>query len=153
MRPYQFAGREWVMNPLTLRQKKLIAGTEASLREAFLLTARAQLNSDPSEQLQALYDAGCKVDQIVLSDDFTAFLATILVEKGKAWEPGLRKSNAPLMEEIPVDVQAEVLRDFFSWQMSGMRKRTDSSPGSNDEAPQSTESATPEDLPDPTTSS
>ena len=127
MKIYVIAGREWLMKPLTLRQKKLIAASGRVLRAAFLDTAKAQLLEDTSVMLQQLYEAGCKVDEIVLGEDFPRFLSTILTPKDAVWKKEFREEHAALMEEMTGDVQAEVLRDFFSAQMNGMRPRPDSS--------------------------
>jgi hypothetical protein len=153
MKIYTFAEREWLMRPLTLRQKKLVAATERGLRRVFADTAQAQLLDDTAKMLEQLYEAGCRADEIVLGEDFPKFLATILSPKGEPWKPEHREANAPLMEEIPSDVQAEVLLDFFSTQMNGMRPRPGSSLPSSSVTTKSPESSPSEDLPAPATSS
>jgi hypothetical protein len=114
MKKYLIGGKEFEMQPLTLRQRQLAAPVQKKLMEVVQRTLAGGL--DVTDRLDKLLEISFDLDSIIVADDqsFEKFLATILTPVGKKWSPDCIEKNMETMLDIDEITQAEVLQDFLS---------------------------------------
>jgi hypothetical protein len=141
MKKYSIGGKEFEMQPLTLRQRQLAAPVQKKLMALIqntvteglekinklrVLLSAPEKNSEElasvlgegyaKEEIQKAFGINIDLESIVVTDDksFEKFLAAILTPAGEKWDPACMDKNIEAMLDIDEATQQEVLQDFLS---------------------------------------
>jgi hypothetical protein len=111
MNKYEIGARVFVMKALSWKQAKLAKAVEAKLRAEVFKTAQGI--AEAKADFEKINDLALNLTDVVTSDDFPKFLATILTPEGEVWSEEKVEAHAKELEAITEDVLEKVIADFL----------------------------------------